>query len=128
MPVAKVQPDWARTPRSDRVRELVVAVALILLTAPLIAVVALAIKSGSRGPILVREQRTGSDGRFIALKFRTTELRDAQARRRPATGANLTAVGRFIRHTRIEHLPQLINVLRGEMSCFPGSERPFFLD
>jgi lipopolysaccharide/colanic/teichoic acid biosynthesis glycosyltransferase len=112
----------------ERQRDLVAAAALIVLMAPLMAFVALAIKCSSRGSVLVREERGGAYGRFTSLKFRTTEIRHVEAGGRPHPESDLTGVGWFIRYTRIENLPQLLNVLRGEMSCFLGSRRPFFLD
>lgn len=125
---AKVQNNWTGTPQSERQRDLAAAVALIVLMAPLMVFVALAIKCSSRGPVLVREERRGAYGRFATWKFRTAALRHVEAGWRLHPEPELTGVGWFIRYTRIENLPQLINVLRGEMSCFPGSRRPFFLD
>jgi lipopolysaccharide/colanic/teichoic acid biosynthesis glycosyltransferase len=100
-----------------RWEERLVALALCVLTLPLIALVALAIKCESPGPVISRCRRVGAGGqRLSTYKFRC------------GVAADLTRVGRFLRYTRIENLPQLINVLRGEMSIISRSERPFFLD
>ena len=109
-----------------RIGDLVLACALIALTLPLMAIVALAIKLDSPGPIFSRHERRGLGGRQIrALKFRTT-VHDPQRTR--SQGAQLTRVGWFIHYTRINGLPQLVNVLRGEMSLVgTRRERPNFL-
>ena len=99
--------------------EAVIAGLLLGLTLPLIAVIALAIKFDSRGPVFHREERTGPGGcRFTALTFRTGAH----------DGAHFTRVGWFLWYTRLEKLPQLINVLNGQMSCIGvDPERPYFL-
>jgi len=109
-----------------RIGDLVLACALIAFTLPLMAIVALAVKLESPGPVCSRCKRLGLGGRQIrALKFRTT-VHDPQ--RTPRQDAQLTHVGRFLRYTRIDDLPQLVNVLRGEMSLVgTDRERPNFL-
>lgn len=92
------------------------AAAALVMLAPLLVVVALAIRFDSRGPVLFRQARTGQNGRaFQILKFRsmTTDAGLAQATRHDA---RVTRVGRWLRRTSIDELPQLINVLRGEMA------------
>jgi lipopolysaccharide/colanic/teichoic acid biosynthesis glycosyltransferase len=97
--------------------ELLVALALSILTLPLIALLALAIKCESPGPVISKCSRVGTGQLLSIYKFRC------------GVAGDLTRVGRFLRYTRIENLPQLVNVLRGEMSCISSrSERPFFLD
>lgn len=92
--------------------------ALLLLAIPLI-LVAVAIKIDSRGPVFFQQRRGGFRGRpFLVVKFRTMTSADdgrviAQAEK---TDARVTRVGAFLRKTSIDELPQLINVLRGEMS------------
>lgn len=105
-----------------RFGDLVLACALILLTFPLMAIVALAIKLDSPGPIFSRRERRGLEGRRIrALRFRITVHHPQRTRYQ---GAQLTRVGWFIHYTRINDLPQLVNVLRGEMSLLDtGRER-----
>ena len=118
----------ARSPRPwfERFGELVVASGLIILSLPLMIVVAIAIKCDTRGPVLLLEQRTSPSGdRFRAYRFRITV--DGQSVRFSAKP--LTFVGDLIHWLRLDALPQLVNVLRGEMTCIPGDpERLFFLD
>ena len=91
-----------------------IACLLLAMTLPLMVVVALAIKCESGGPILERRQQIGRGGqRFIALRFRTT-ARDPRGWT-PTWRTKPTRVGQFLRTTRIDALPQLFNVLRGEM-------------
>ena len=95
----------------ERLLNTLLAVVLLLLTAPLLTIVALAIRLETAGPILVRRIWIGRNGRRIdVLRFRTAEW-DAG---RESWGS-LTRVGHFVQQTRIEVLPQLVNVLRGEM-------------
>jgi lipopolysaccharide/colanic/teichoic acid biosynthesis glycosyltransferase len=106
------RPDAAE--RMTRLGDVVIACILLAITLPLMVVMGLAIKLESSGPVLDRETIIGSGGRrFRMLKFRTT----AQGpQHRAAPWAQYpTRVGLFLEQTRIEHLPQLINVLRGEM-------------
>ena len=118
---------------SKRVLDLLVSICLLVLTAPVMVFVALAIKCESRGPVLYRQQRVGTGGsRFMLLKFRSM-IRDAEPEGKPVWAsegdARVTRVGRLIRCTRIDELPQLFNVLRGDMSMVgPRPERPYFVD
>ncbi|MCS6771385.1 MAG: sugar transferase [Kiritimatiellae bacterium] len=116
-----------------RILDFSVALVGLLVGAPIMALTALLIRLDSKGPILYRQQRAGLSGRIITvLKFRSMRT-DAEAQ----TGAvwsglvdpRVTRVGRFIRKWRIDELPQLINVLRGEMSLVgPRPERPEFIE
>jgi sugar transferase (PEP-CTERM system associated) len=118
--------------RLKRLLDLVVAASGLLLASPLIVAAAIAIKLESRGPVLYRQVRAGELGRaFTLYKFRSMRV-DAES-----TGAKfaeendprITRVGRIIRKTRIDELPQLWNVLRGEMSMVgPRPERPVFIE
>jgi exopolysaccharide biosynthesis polyprenyl glycosylphosphotransferase len=113
-------------------RDVVVSLCLLTLALPLMLVVACLIKVDSPGPVLYRQDRVGRLGRvFNLLKFRSMRL-DAEADG-PSWAAQrdhrVTRVGRFIRASRIDELPQLINVLRGEMSVVgPRPERPYFTE
>ena len=116
-----------------RVMDLAVAVAGLLLSAPFSLLAAVVIRLDSPGPILFRQRRAGLDGRpYTLYKFRTMRP-DAEA----SSGAvwadkidrRVTRVGRFLRKWRIDEIPQLVNVLRGEMSLVgPRPERPEFID
>jgi lipopolysaccharide/colanic/teichoic acid biosynthesis glycosyltransferase len=123
-----------RPNRAMRLADLGIATVLIILTSPLMALTALAIKLDSSGPIFTRERRVDGDGRqFAALKFRTTQYRplvDTRTFQHLDAGSAITRLGGFLRQTRIDNLPQLLNVLRGEMVCVvsAGSGRLFFLE
>jgi exopolysaccharide biosynthesis polyprenyl glycosylphosphotransferase len=111
----------------------------LLAVAPLLCVIALAVRLSSRGPVLFRQRRIGRDGtEFDLLKFRS--MRPAtpeELRFRPAEGSapggiegvdRRTRVGRFLRRSSLDELPQLFNVLKGEMSMIgPRPERPEFV-
>ena len=111
-----------------RLIDLVVAGALLALAAPLMVLVALAIRLESPGPILVRESCIGLGGRrFQMLKFRT--VRCDSDRNLPLWNRKPTPLGEILRFTRIEALPQLINIIRGEISIVdPDGRSPSFLE
>jgi sugar transferase (PEP-CTERM system associated) len=116
-----------------RVIDICVSVVLLLLTLPVMLLAAILIRIDSRGPVLYRQQRTGLHGRpFTLLKFRSMTF-DAEQGGNPRWASQqdprVTRVGNFIRPMRIDELPQLINVLRGEMSMIgPRPERPHFVE
>jgi lipopolysaccharide/colanic/teichoic acid biosynthesis glycosyltransferase len=130
---------------AKRTVDVVAAAVGLVLAAPLLPLVALAIKLDSRGPVLFRQRRAGTllrtervDGRlefrfaeFDMLKFRTMRT-DAERATGPVlatrTDPRVTRVGRFLRRTRLDELPQLWNVLSGQMSLVgPRPERPEIL-
>ncbi|MDE2179189.1 MAG: undecaprenyl-phosphate glucose phosphotransferase, partial [Xanthomonadaceae bacterium] len=98
----------------------VFAATILLLLAPLLALIALAVKLGSRGPVLYRQQRHGLDGQVIeVLKFRTMRLHEepaGQVLQATPGDPRVTALGRVLRRTSLDELPQFWNVLKGEMS------------
>jgi exopolysaccharide biosynthesis polyprenyl glycosylphosphotransferase len=116
----------------QRVTDIVLSLILLVATLPLMLVTALLVRLDSPGPVLYRQERVGLHGRpFTLLKFRSMRT-DAEARG-PVWAARrdprVTRVGQFIRLTRIDELPQLLNVLRGEMSFIgPRPERPHFVE
>jgi exopolysaccharide biosynthesis polyprenyl glycosylphosphotransferase len=102
------------------------------LSAPLIGFAALAVKLTSRGPVLFRQDRVGMDGSpFVMFKLRTMFVdaeRDGPSLCSGYDDSRLTSVGRLLRRTRLDEIPQFINVLRGEMSVIgPRPERPCFV-
>jgi sugar transferase (PEP-CTERM system associated) len=120
------------TRRLKRILDLATAAVGLVLAAPLMILTAIAIAIDSRGPILYRQVRAGELGRpFTLYKFRSMRV-DAErtgARFAEENDPRVTRVGRFIRKTRIDELPQLYNVLRGEMSMVgPRPERPVFVE
>lgn len=117
--------------RFKRGLDKVVALGALVLAAPVTAVVALLIKLDSRGPVFYRQERMGRDGAaFTILKFRTMVV-DAEGQTGPVwateNDSRITRVGRWLRKCRIDEVPQLVNVLRGEMSLVgPRPERRHF--
>lgn len=115
-----------------RTFDLVMAAVLLTLFAPLLAVIALTIKLTSPGPILYRQERVGQDGtEFTLLKFRTM-IENAERDSGPVFATNddhrVTGFGRFLRRASLDELPQLWNVLLGQMSLVgPRPERPVFI-
>lgn len=123
--------NWLRR-TSKRLLDLVGATALLALTLPLMLLAALAILLETGAPVLYRQERVGLHGkRFFMLKFRsmrTDAEQDGRARWASPSDTRVTAVGRLLRRHRIDELPQLINVLRGDMSLIgPRPERPGFV-
>jgi sugar transferase (PEP-CTERM system associated) len=105
---------------------------LLLLASPIMLLTMLAIKLDSPGPIIYRQERVGLGGRiFMCLKFRsmrTDAEKDGVARWAAKNDARVTRIGAFIRKTRIDELPQLLSVLKGQMSLVgPRPERPSFV-
>jgi putative colanic acid biosynthesis UDP-glucose lipid carrier transferase len=113
--------------QAGRVGDIVLASTLLVIILPLMIVTAIAIKCDSRGPVLVREERRDLRGRrFFAFKFRSTIYRRMPIWR---VDPQVTVVGGIIRFLSVDKLPQLVNVLRGEMTCVPGDqEYLFFLE
>ena len=126
--------------RIKRAMDLVGSIGLLLVAAPLIVVITLAIKLDSRGPVLFRQVRVGRDGRrFRIFKFRTMSV-DAEQRKaalrdagqaegglfKLAQDPRVTRVGRLLRRTSLDELPQLLNVVAGEMSLV--GPRPLVVD
>ena len=111
----------------------VIASGLLLMVAlPVIIITALLIRLEGGGPIFYRQERVGQGGRvFEILKFRSMRNdaeRDGKPKWAISNDNRVTRIGNFIRRTRIDELPQIINVLRGEMSFVgPRPERPFFV-
>jgi sugar transferase (PEP-CTERM system associated) len=118
---------------AKRVLDTAVALVLLLLTLPLMVITAVLVRLDTPGPVLYRQTRVGLHGEtFTLLKFRSMAM-DAEAGGKPRWATQqdprITRVGNFIRPMRIDELPQLINVLRGEMSLIgPRPERPQFVE
>ncbi|MBL8357169.1 MAG: TIGR03013 family PEP-CTERM/XrtA system glycosyltransferase [Delftia acidovorans] len=116
-----------------RTFDIVFASILLVLALPIMLLTAILVAIESGFPVFYRQERVGMNGRlFNVIKFRSMRT-DAEKDGKPrwATGndSRVTRVGRFIRKTRIDELPQLINVLKGDMSMVgPRPERPFFVD
>lgn len=109
--------DWG--PLVKKLEDIVLGSFLFVLALPLMALIALAIRLESAGPVFFRQRRRGLNQRVIEmLKFRTMNvLEDGEdVRQATANDPRVTRVGRFLRRTSLDELPQLINVLKGEMS------------
>jgi len=108
------------------------SLAILLVFLPMVLVVSILIKITSHGPVLYKQERMGKDGKIFTLyKFRTM-INDAEKKVGPVLAAEddprVTKVGRFFRDTRLDELPQLVNVMRGQMSLVgPRPERPHFV-
>ncbi len=116
-----------------RLFDIIFASLLLIVTSPIILITAILIVLESGGPILYLQERVGRGGRlFNVIKFRsmrTDAERDGKPRWATAQDDRVTKVGRFIRKTRIDELPQLFSVLAGDMSLVgPRPERPYFVD
>jgi len=118
---------------AKRVIDVLVAFLGLILSAPLALVTAIAIKSESSGPLFYRQERVGqNDKRFTLFKFRSM-AEGAEDQMGPVWAAEndprVTSVGAIIRKLRIDEIPQMINVLKGEMSFVgPRPERPYFVE
>jgi putative colanic acid biosynthesis UDP-glucose lipid carrier transferase len=104
---------------SKRITDVVIASALLVAAAPVMLLIAVAIRLDSPGRILFRQDRHGLGGeRIVVYKFRTMTVEENGPHIRQATrdDPRVTRVGRFLRRTSLDELPQLINVLQGRMS------------
>jgi lipopolysaccharide/colanic/teichoic acid biosynthesis glycosyltransferase len=102
----------------------------LLLLSPVLLVAAVAIKATSRGPVLFKQRRVGRGGRhFTLLKLRTMREGGRGPRVTASGDARVTAVGRLLRHLKLDEIPELWNVVRGEMSFVgPRPEVPEYVD
>lgn len=118
---------------AKRMGDLAISAAALAVLAPLLGAAALAVRWDSPGPALYRQTRVGLRGApFEIVKFRSMRM-DAEASGAPQWAGEadprITRVGSFLRRTRIDELPQLWNVLKGEMSLVgPRPERPYFVE
>ncbi|MGH2728932.1 MAG: sugar transferase, partial [Actinomycetota bacterium] len=121
------RPSW----KLKRAADLVVAGAGLLIASPVLLAIAVAVRVNSPGPIFFRQNRVGRRGVVIEiLKFRTMLVNDDADTMWSVSGdARQTSVGRFLRATHMDELPQLISVLKGDMSLVgPRPERPYYVD
>ena len=111
---------------AKRLLDLVITIPALIALAPVFAIVALLVRLRLGAPVIFRQPRAGLGGQpFLLLKFRTmTDARDARGALLPDE-QRLTPLGRFLRSTSLDELPELVNVLRGEMSLV--GPRPLLL-
>lgn len=113
--------------------DIVCSVIILVLTLPLMLLAALAVKLEDRGPVFYSQERVGKDGNaFFVHKFRSMRT-DAEKSGKPQwaqqNDPRITRIGNFMRKTRIDELPQILNVFKGEMSFVgPRPERPYFVE
>ncbi len=143
IPLDHLKPSWMvfsdgfRSLRSrktvKRVIDVVLSLVCLILTLPIFLITAILIKLDSRGPVIFKQVRVGENGKhFNVYKFRSMRT-DAESASGPVWASKkddrVTRVGRVIRKIRVDELPQVINVLKGDMSFVgPRPERPFFVD
>ncbi|WP_405083274.1 sugar transferase [Paenibacillus chitinolyticus] len=117
---------------SKRSMDILLSALGILLTLPLMIIVGIVIKLESKGPIFYTQERVGRFGRrFNIIKFRSmvTDAEKDGAQWAQKNDSRITKVGKFIRKTRLDEIPQFFNVLKGEMSLIgPRPERPLFTE
>jgi exopolysaccharide biosynthesis polyprenyl glycosylphosphotransferase len=118
---------------SKRTMDVLTAAFALLVSSPLLLVVAMAIKTSSHGSIVYKQERIGQWQKpFNIYKFRTM-VANAESKTGPVMATKnddrITPVGRFLRRSRLDEFPQLVNIIRGEMSFVgPRPERPFFVE
>ncbi len=116
-----------------RIVDIMGASVAIILFSPIMLITSLLIKITSSGPLIFKQERIGLHNKsFQMYKFRSMEVQSAEKEKTAFTIKNdprVTGIGRFIRQTSIDELPQLFNILKGDMSLVgPRPERPFFVD
>ncbi len=127
----ELMPEWEK--KLKRLLDVFTSFLILLITFPVNLLSAVAIKLNSKGPVFFKQERSGMNGSvFKMLKFRSMFV-DAEKYTGPVWSSKddprVTAVGKIIRKLRIDEIPQMINVLKGEMSIVgPRPERPYFVD
>ncbi|MHC4939246.1 MAG: TIGR03013 family XrtA/PEP-CTERM system glycosyltransferase [Planctomycetota bacterium] len=140
LPVEDLRPSWlifsdgfSRGALSKRLFDLVAALVGLAIGAPIMLLAAIAVRVSSPGPVFFKQVRVGRGGReFTLVKFRTMRV-DAEKEGAPQwaqrADPRVTPVGRFLRSTRLDEMPQMFNVLQGSMSFVgPRPERPYFVE
>jgi exopolysaccharide biosynthesis polyprenyl glycosylphosphotransferase len=127
----QLMPEWEK--KLKRLIDIGVSLVFLIITSPVLLLTTMAIKLESEGNVFYRQDRCGINGNiFRIIKFRSMR-KDAEKLTGPVWSQKddprITKVGKFIRRTRIDEIPQIINVLKGEMSIVgPRPERPFFVE
>ena len=116
-----------------RAMDIVGAIVAIIIFSPVMLVTAVLVKTTSKGPLIYKQERVGLNNQtFQMYKFRSMEVQSAKSEKRAWTvrdDPRVTKVGKVIRKTSIDELPQLFNILKGDMSLVgPRPERPFFVE
>ncbi|MGE5683200.1 MAG: sugar transferase [Bacillota bacterium] len=127
----QLMPEWEK--KMKRLMDIIVSLIILIVSFPVTFVISILIKLDSKGTILYKQSRVGLNGKeFNVYKFRSMRS-DAEKLTGPVwsqkNDPRITRVGRFIRKVRIDEIPQMINVLKGEMSLVgPRPERPYFVE
>lgn len=127
----QLMPEWEK--KMKRVLDVVASIVILTVSFPVMIAAAIAIKIDSPGPVFFSQERSGLNGKpFMMVKFRSMR-NDAEKKSGPMWSVKgdprITKVGKFIRKVRIDEIPQMYNVLKGEMSLVgPRPERPFFVE
>lgn len=116
-----------------RAMDIVGSIAAIIVSSPVMLLMCVLIKASSPGPLIYRQERVGLHNKtFWMYKFRSMEIQPEAEEKKAWTVKNdprVTGIGKFMRRTSIDELPQLFNILRGDMSLVgPRPERPFFVE
>ena len=116
-----------------RVMDIAGSICAIIIASPVMLVMCILIKATSKGPLIYKQERVGLHNKtFWMYKFRSMEVQPPEEEKKAWTVKNdprVTGVGKFMRHTSIDELPQLFNILKGNMSLVgPRPERPFFVE
>ena len=118
---------------SKRVLDLVISIPSFILVSPFLGIISILIKLDSNGPVLYKQERIGENHRKLTIrKFRSMKY-DAEMKTGPIWASDadprVTRVGGWLRRFRLDEIPQLLNVIKGEMSIIgPRPERPFFIE
>lgn len=127
----ELMPEWEK--KLKRLMDIILSLVLLIITLPATLLTALAIKLESPGPVFYRQERMGMDGKiFRIVKFRTM-VKDAEKLTGPVWSTKddprITKTGKLIRKIRVDEIPQVYNVLKGDMSFVgPRPERPYFVE
>ena len=116
-----------------RTMDIIGAIIAIIIFSPVMLVTAILVKTTSKGSLIYKQERVGLHNQIFQMyKFRSMEVQSPKAERKAWTVRNdprVTKVGKIIRRTSIDELPQLFNILKGDMSLVgPRPERPFFVE
>ncbi len=127
----ELMPEWEK--KLKRLMDIIISLLILLVSSPVIVITAIAIKIDSIGPIFFKQERLGQNGKpFNVYKFRSM-IKDAEKYTGPVWSQKddprVTRMGKVVRRVRIDEIPQMFNVLKGEMSLVgPRPERAFFVE
>jgi exopolysaccharide biosynthesis polyprenyl glycosylphosphotransferase len=127
----ELMPEWEK--KLKRLMDVFISLLILIFSSPILILTAIAIKIDSKGPVLFKQERLGQNGKpFNVLKYRSMIV-DAEKYSGPVWSQKddprVTRMGKFVRRVRIDEIPQMLNVLKGEMSLVgPRPEREFFVD